>query len=73
MYTVTINATNGAGLVTSAVTSPIVYDNSQPRAGHVTEGSDFKTNIVWWGFTDHIEGTIGIRKVIKCDSMNLFG
>ncbi|XP_053401006.1 uncharacterized protein LOC123523226 isoform X2 [Mercenaria mercenaria] len=58
VYLVTIEAINRAELITSAETSPIVFDESMPTAGHVSEGTLFTNDLVWWGFTDHIEGTL---------------
>ncbi|XP_053400990.1 uncharacterized protein LOC123541000 [Mercenaria mercenaria] len=58
VYLVKIKAVNRAKLITSAETSPVVFDDSMPTAGHVSEGSVFINDIVWWGFTDHIKGTL---------------
>jgi hypothetical protein len=61
VYQVKIEAINRAGLITSAETSPILFDNSMPTAGHVSEGSDFTEDLVWWGFTDHMKGMYNLR------------
>lgn len=57
-YRVTITAANGAGLTQSAETSPVVFDNSLPQAGRVTEGTDFTDDLVWWGYTDFVKGML---------------
>jgi hypothetical protein len=56
VYLVHIEAINRARLITSAETSPIVFDNSLPTAGHVSEGTVFTEDLVWWGYTDHMKG-----------------
>ena len=56
VYLVQIEAINRATLITSAETSPVVFDDSMPTAGHVSEGSVFTEDLVWWGSTDHMKG-----------------
>jgi hypothetical protein len=56
IYEVTITAINEAGLTSFAQTSPVLFDDSVPTAGHVTEGSEFTDDVVWWGSTDHMNG-----------------
>lgn len=66
VYLVKIEAINRARLSNSARTSPIVFDESMPTPGHVTEGSEFTNDIVWWGYTDHITGTL-CTQYTRCD------
>lgn len=56
VYQITIQAINRAKLITTAETSPIVFDDTVPTAGRVSEGSEFTNDLVWWGFTDHMQG-----------------
>ncbi|XP_060596420.1 uncharacterized protein LOC132750448 [Ruditapes philippinarum] len=67
VYSVRIEAYNRAKLKTMAETSRIVFDDSIPAAGFVSEGSVFTDDIVWWGFLDHIDGTFLHSPVILDD------
>ena len=55
-YIVKLNVLNRAGLVSHQQTSPVLFDDSQPKAGHVVEGTKYMDDIVWWGSTDSIKG-----------------
>ena len=55
-YLVKINIVNTAGLVSHQETSPVLFDDSLPLAGHVVEGKNYTDDIVWWGATDYFEG-----------------
>lgn len=69
----TIEVINRAGLNTTLTTTPIVVDTSKPTGGHVTEGSVFEEDIVWWGHLDHVTGELILQEmiiIIHCSVVN---
>lgn len=59
-YFIKLDVVNGAGLSISQVTSPVLYDNSAPTAGLVIDGTDYLSNVVWWGSTSQAEGKYAV-------------
>ena len=64
-YYTTVHATNGAGLITSVTSDGVMYDNTKPVSGQISEGAtndiDFISNtdplvLSWTIFTDAESG-----------------
>ena len=55
-YIVKFIVTNQAGLSISKESAPILFDSSQPTAGHVVDGVDFINDKVWFGSSTTISG-----------------
>ena len=55
-YIVKIVCRNNAGLYTEDHSSPVLFDDSIPSAGTVVEGTDFRSDIVWLGSTQSVQG-----------------
>ncbi|KAK3612515.1 hypothetical protein CHS0354_024486 [Potamilus streckersoni] len=57
-YVIKLTVVNKAGLSISVITTPILYDSSEPRPGIVVEGADLVKDVVWWGSDMEVNGTL---------------
>ncbi|KAL3873866.1 hypothetical protein ACJMK2_036950, partial [Sinanodonta woodiana] len=57
-YYIKLVVENEANLNITEISSPILFDDSLPTSGHVTEGTEFKDDMVWWGSTTNVSGVI---------------
>ena len=55
-YIVKLQVMNQAGLSNEDETSPILFDDSKPLAGKVVEGLNYRSDVVFWGATDKVQG-----------------
>ena len=78
-YYVTVNATNGAGVTTSLISSGVTVDNTPPISGTVIDGlvldvdyisGDDDISASWFDFSDQESG-IKCYEVALCDARNL--
>lgn len=77
-YYVTVQATNGAGIVTTITSDGVTVDATPPLAGEVIEGDSADVDFVygeddvtarWFNFSDHESG-IQLHEVAICDMRN---
>ena len=77
-YYVTVNAVNGAGVVTSLTSDGVTVDETPPTSGIVIDGSDTDVNYVngeqdisarWFSFED-LESGIESYEIALCDARN---
>ena len=57
-YIVKLRATNNARLTVDTVSSPILYDATEPTSGHVVDGIDFLNDRVWFGSASTVTGNL---------------
>lgn len=53
-----LRVTNRAGLKVTIISSPVLFDMSQPIPGRVSDGDNFLDDLVWTGNQNSIKGDI---------------
>ena len=78
-YYITVNATNGAGVVTSLTSDGVTVDETPPTSGKVIDGNvsdidylngEQDVSARWFNFED-LESGIESYKIALCDARNL--
>lgn len=55
-YRVKLRVTNKAGHFVEDQSNPVFYDGSEPTAGRVVAGLDYKNDQVWFSSSLHVSG-----------------